>query len=109
MAWLQLLGAISLEVIGTSFLKSTFGFSRLLPTVIVLVCYALSFFLLSLVTKVLPIGITYAVWSGVGIVFVTAIGYFFYGERLDLPAVTGIGFILLGVVVINLFSKTLGH
>lgn len=104
--WLYLGIAIVTEVIGTSALKSAEGFTRLLPSVVVIVSYAISFYLLSLTLKSIPVGIVYAVWSGVGIVLLALIGAFFFKQTLDAPAIIGIGMILAGVVVINLFSHT---
>lgn len=104
MNWLYLAVAIVTEVIGTSALKYSDGFSRLLPSVVVVVSYGISFFLLSLTLRSLPVGIVYAVWSGVGIVLLALIGTFFFKQSLDWPAIVGIGLILAGVLVINLFS-----
>lgn len=101
--------AICLEVIGTSFLQKSAQFTKLLPTIGMALCYLASFFLLSVSLKVLPLGIAYAIWSGVGIVLVALIGFAVFGQRLDLPAVTGLGLIVAGVIVVNLFSKTVGH
>ena len=104
--WIYLGIAIVTEVIGTSALKSAEGFTRLWPSVVVVVSYALSFYLLSLTLKTIPVGIVYAVWSGVGIVLLALIGALFFRQTLDTPAMIGIGLILAGVVVINLFSHT---
>ena len=104
-----LLLAIALEVVGTSLLQLSQQFIRLLPTVGMAVCYLLSFYLLSISLKVLPLGIAYAIWSAVGIVLVAVIGLVVFGQKLDLPAVIGLGLIILGVLVVNLFSKTVGH
>ncbi len=107
--WAILFGAIVSETFATTALQQSDRFSRLLPSVVVLIGYGVSFWLLSITLKTLPIGIAYAVWSGVGIVLVSAIGVFLLGQTLDLAAVIGIGLILAGVVVINLFSRSLGH
>lgn len=104
--WLYLGIAIVTEVIGTSALKSAEGFTRFWPSVIVVVSYALSFYLLSLTLKSIPVGVVYAVWSGVGMVLLAVIGAVFFKQMLDTPAMIGIGLILAGVVVINLFSHT---
>ncbi|MEG2048214.1 MAG: SMR family transporter [Comamonas sp.] len=101
--------AICCEVVATSFLKSTEGFSRLWPTVIVGVGYVLSFYFLSLTLRTVPTGVAYAIWSGVGIVLVSGIAWVFLNQKLDAPALIGMGLILSGVLVINLFSKTAGH
>jgi small multidrug resistance pump len=104
--WIYLGIAIVTEVIGTSALKSADGFTRLLPSVVVIVSYAISFYLLSLTLRSIPVGIVYAVWSGVGIVLLALIGALFFKQTLDTPAVIGVGLILAGVLVINLFSQT---
>ena len=106
MNWLLLGIAIVTEVIGTSALKSAEGFTRLLPSVIVIVSYSISFYLLSLCLRSIPVGVVYAVWSGVGIVLLALIGAFYFNQTLDKPAVIGVSLILSGVVVINLFSNT---
>ena len=107
--YVALFFAIALEVAGTSLLQLSQQFTRPLPTIGMALCYLLSFYLLSISLKVLPLGIAYAVWSAVGIVLVAVIGLVAFGQRLDLPAVIGLGLIVLGVVVVNLFSKTVGH
>jgi len=98
--------AIVLEIIATSFLKKTEQFTKIIPTLISVSAIIFSFYLLSIVQKVVPIGIAYAIWSGFGIVVISLVGYFVYKQRLDLPAIIGIAFILIGVVVINVFSKS---
>jgi small multidrug resistance pump len=108
-SYLMLGLAILAEVIGTSALKASDGFTRLAPSAITVVAYAVSFYLLSLALRTMPIGIAYAIWSGVGIVLISAVGWLHYGQRLDLPAVIGLGLIVAGVLVVNLFSKTTGH
>lgn len=106
MYWILLGIAIVTEVLGTSALKSAEGFTRLLPSVIVIVSYSISFYLLSLCLRSIPVGVVYAVWSGVGIVLLALIGAFFFRQTLDTPAIIGVGLILAGVLVINLFSHT---
>jgi len=101
--------AIVAEVIATSSLKSSEGFTRLWPSVVTLLGYTIAIFLLSLTLKTLPTGIAYAIWSGVGIVLVSAIGWFGYGQKLDTPAVVGLGLIIAGVIVVNVFSKSVAH
>ena len=101
--------AIVAEVIATSSLKRSEGFTRLWPSVVTLLGYAIAIFLLSLTLKTLPTGIAYAIWSGVGIVLVSAIGWFGYGQKLDTPAVVGLGLIIAGVIVVNVFSKSVAH
>ncbi|WP_412563032.1 DMT family transporter [Thalassobius sp. MITS945101] len=107
--YLILLLAVAAETIGTSALQASQQFSRLLPSVVVVLAYGVSFWLLSLTLKTLPVGVVYALWSGLGIVLIAIIGYLVFGQKLDWPAVLGIAMILAGIVVINLFSKTAGH
>jgi multidrug transporter EmrE-like cation transporter len=107
--WFALAVAIVAEVVGTSFLKASQGFTKPLPVLAVVVGYGLSFYLLSLTLETIPVGIAYAVWSGVGLVLITAVGWITYGQALDIPAVFGMGLILTGVVVLNLFSQTASH
>jgi len=109
MAYLYLTLAIITEVAGTSFLKSTQEFTKLVPSVFVIVCYLLSFYFLTLTLRTIPVGIAYAVWAGLGIFLVTVMAGFIYKQIPDLPAMIGMGFIILGVVVIHLFSKSTGH
>ena len=109
MHWFYLAIAIVAEVVGTSFLKASAGFTKLLPTVMVAVGYGLAFFFLALTVDKVPTGIAYAVWSGAGVTLITAIGWLFFGQKLDGPALVGIGLIVTGVVVLNLFSKSAAH
>ncbi|MFZ6778880.1 DMT family transporter [Undibacterium sp. Ji83W] len=102
--WLFLAIAIVSETVATSALKSSEGFSRLAPSVLVVLGYALAFYFLSLTLKVIPVGIAYAVWSGVGIVLITAVGWFMFGQKLDMPAFLGMALIIAGVIVMNVFS-----
>ncbi|UEG54117.1 QacE family quaternary ammonium compound efflux SMR transporter [Mucilaginibacter daejeonensis] len=106
MRYLYLLVAIISEVIATSALKSSENFSRLWPSVLVVLGYASAFYFLSLTLKVLPMGISYAIWSGVGIVLISLAGLIFYKQKLDMPAVIGMVLIIAGVLVINLFSNS---
>lgn len=108
-SYLFLAAAILCETIGTSFLKRTEQFSKPVPTIIFIAAMAASFYLLSLALKGIPIGIAYAIWSAVGIVFISLVGYFIYKENLDLPAILGISFIIVGVVIINVFSQSSVH
>lgn len=101
--------AIVLEVVGTSLLQRSEQFTRLAPTLGMAVCYLASFYLLSVSLKVLPLGIAYAIWSACGVALVAMIGLVVFGQRLDLPAVLGLGLIVAGVVVINVFSRSVGH
>ncbi|MFN8769380.1 MAG: DMT family transporter [Neisseriaceae bacterium] len=109
MNWVYLFIAILAEIIATSTLKASEGFSKLTPTLISVVGYIIAFYFLSLTLKVIPVGIAYAIWSGVGIVLITIIGYFYYKQPIDMPAIIGIGLIVAGVVIINFFSKTVTH
>jgi len=109
LTYVTLIAAISLEVVGTTFLQRSEQFTRLVPTLLMGLCYAGSFYFLSLTLRVMPLGIAYAIWSGLGIVLVSAIGLVVFGQRLDLPAVIGLGLIVAGVIVVNLFSKSITH
>jgi small multidrug resistance pump len=109
MHYLYLALAILAEVCGTSFMKASQGFTRPLPSIVTIVSYALAFYLLSLTLRMLPTGIAYAIWSGVGIVLIAAIAWLFQGQKLDAPALLGIGLIIAGVAVMNLFSKAAAH
>ncbi|WP_199828239.1 DMT family transporter [Vibrio harveyi] len=101
--------AIVCEVIATSSIPKTEQFTKLMPSTVVIIGYGIAFFLLSVTVKSMPVGLVYAIWSGAGIVLVAAVGYFLYGQKLDLAAIVGIGFILSGVMIVNLLSKTVGH
>ena len=109
MTYFYLAIAIIAEVIATSALNASDGFSRLWPSVITVVGYGIAFWCLSLTLKVIPTGIVYAIWSGVGIVLISAVGWFWFKQSLDVPALIGLGLIIAGVLVINLFSKSVGH
>ncbi len=109
MHWIYLAIAICGEILGTSFLKASEGFTRLWPSLITIASYVTAFYFLSLTLKIVPVGIAYAIWAGAGIVLIAAIGLIFLGQKLDLPAVIGISMILGGVLVINLFSKSVSH
>ncbi|WP_234271765.1 DMT family transporter [Billgrantia ethanolica] len=109
MAFVYLALAIVAEVVATSALKATHGFTRLVPSLMVVVGYAIAFYMLSLVLRTIPVGIAYAIWAGLGIVLVALVGIVVYGQRPDLPAVLGIGLIVAGVVVIQLFSRMSAH
>ena len=101
--------AIVGEVIATSFLRASAGFTQLVPTLVVIIGYGFTFYFFSLALLTIPVGIGYAIWSGTGIVLISVIAYFAYGQTLDLPALVGIGLILSGVLVINLFSQSSTH
>ena len=107
--WSLLSIAIVCEVIATSCLKSTENFTRLGPSIVVIVGYMLAFYFLTLTLKTMPVGVAYAIWSAVGIVLITLIGWIFLGQSLDIPAVIGLSLIVIGVVIINGFSSSLHH
>ena len=109
MAYLYLAISILTEVIGTSALKASREFTNLIPSLIVVVGYGAAFYFMTLALRSIPIGITYAVWSGIGIVLIAIAGAFLYKEIPDLPAIIGMGLIISGVAVIHVFSKTVGH
>lgn len=109
MTYLHLAIAIVAEVIATSFLKSSEGFTKLWPSVVVLVGYAFAFYFLSLTLRSMSVGIVYAIWSGAGIILVSIIAWMLFGQKLDFPAIIGIALIIAGVAVINLFSKSIAH
>ncbi|WP_460901991.1 DMT family transporter [Paraburkholderia jirisanensis] len=101
--------AIVAEVIATSALRASDGFSRWLPATVVVIGYGLSFYMLSLTLRSIPVGIVYAIWSGVGIVLITLMAIVVYRQVPDLPALAGLGLIVAGVAVLNLFSKMQAH
>jgi len=109
LSYLALAGAIVAEVIATSFLRQSAGFTRPLPTAIVAVGYIIAFYCLSLALRQIPTGIAYAVWSGVGIVLIAAIAWIFQAQKLDAPAMLGMALIIAGVLVMNLFSSAGRH
>lgn len=109
MHWLYLAIAIVAEVTATSFLRASAGFTKPLPSVVVVIGYGIAFFFLSLTLKDIPMGVGYAIWSGAGVTLIAAIGWLFFGQKLDAPAIIGMGLIVAGVVVMNLFSKTVTH
>jgi multidrug transporter EmrE-like cation transporter len=102
-AWLGI--AIVCEVIATTALKASDGFSKLLPSIISAAGYGVAFYCMSQSMKTVPVGISYAIWSGIGIVLITLLAWVVFKQKLDLPAVVGMGMILAGVLVINLYSK----
>ena len=109
LTYLYLLVAIVGEVIATSALKAANGFTVLVPSLIVIVGYGTAFFFLSLTLRTLPVGIAYAIWSGLGIVLISIVGWVLYGQVLDAPALAGMALIVAGVVVINVFSRAGAH
>ncbi|OWY34285.1 DMT family transporter [Herbaspirillum aquaticum] len=108
-AYLTLAVAIVAEVIATTALKSSQGFTRLLPGIIVVLGYGVSFYCLSLTLRTMPTSVAYAIWSGVGLVLITLAAWLIHQQRLDWPAVAGIALIVVGVMVINLFSASAAH
>ncbi|REC52725.1 QacE family quaternary ammonium compound efflux SMR transporter [Chryseobacterium piscium] len=101
--------AIILEVVGSSFMKASHGFTKLLPTVVTVVAYLVCFFFLSQALKSIPLGIAYAIWGGLGIVLTAIISVVVFKQSLDIPAIIGIILIVAGVVVMNFFSKSAAH
>ncbi|MEO7068476.1 MAG: SMR family transporter [Rhodanobacter sp.] len=108
-AWLLLSLAIVAEVLGTSALKASEGFSRLLPSAVVVIGYAAAFYFLSLTLKHIPLGIAYAVWAGAGTVLITLLGTLLYRQKIDLAGMVGIALIIAGVLILNLLSKSGAH
>lgn len=109
MSYLFLAIAILAEVFATTAMKVSEGFTKPLPSGATVIGYAIAFYFLSLTLKTIPTGVAYAIWSGVGIVLISAIAWAFHGQKLDLPAMLGLGLILAGVVVMNVFSKSVAH
>ncbi|WP_299949798.1 SMR family transporter [uncultured Ruegeria sp.] len=109
MHYLWLMLAIITETIGTSALQASAQFTRLWPSVVVVVGYGLSFYFMALSLKFMPVGIVYALWSGIGIVLIALIGKYYFGQDLDMPAIFGMGLIIAGILVIQLCSKTATH
>ena len=101
--------AIVAEVIATTALKSSEGFSRLVPSIITLLGYGTALYFLSITMKSLATGVTYAIWAGLGIVLISITSFFFHGQKIDLPGMLGMALIIAGVVVLNLFSKSSVH
>ena len=108
MPYLILALAVLAETVGTSALQASQQFTKLVPSVVVVIAYGLAFYLLGIALKFFPVGIAYAIWSGLGICFIAIIGWVVFGQKLDLAAILGIGMILAGILVINLFSHS-GH
>ncbi|MFS8044276.1 SMR family transporter [Rhizobium sp. ASV20] len=105
----MLMVAIVLEVIGTTALQMSQQFTRLGPTIVLVVCYAAAFYCLSVTLRVIPVGIAYAIWSALGIVLISVVGLVFFRQKLDLAAIIGLALIIIGVLVVNLFSKSVSH
>lgn len=104
-----LLVAILLEVMATSALQASAEFTKPVPTAIMAIGYLGAFYFLSLTLRHIPVGIAYAIWSGLGIVLISIVGLILFKQRLDAPAIVGLAFIVTGVLIINIFSKTVGH
>lgn len=107
--WLFLSVAIVSEVVATSALKASDGFTQLWPSLVVIAGYVIAFFFLSLTLRTMPVGVAYAIWSGVGIVLVTLIAWYIFEQSLDVPAIIGLTLIVTGVVVLQVFSKSSAH
>ncbi|WP_293577499.1 SMR family transporter [Phaeobacter sp.] len=107
--YIYLVLAVIAETVGTTALQASQQFSRLGPSILVAVAYGLAFYLMALTLRNMPVGVVYAIWSGLGIFFIAIIGWLVFGQRLDLPAVLGLILIMAGILIIHLFSKTSGH
>lgn len=107
--YIYLIIAVAAETIGTSSIQASQQFTKPIPSILAAISFAIAFYFLSLTLKVLPVGIMYAMWSGLGIIFIAIIGWTYFGQKLDLPAILGMGLILAGIVIINLFSNTASH
>jgi small multidrug resistance pump len=106
MKWVYLATAIVAEIIATSALKASDGFSRPWPAILTVAGYGVAFYFLSLTLREIPMGVAYAIWSGVGIALISLVGALFFGQRLDAPALIGMALIVAGVIVMNVFSRT---
>lgn len=109
MVYIYLAIAITAEVIATSALKASSGFTRVVPGVIVILGYGIAFYCLAIVLKTMPVGVAYAIWSGLGILLITVVGFIAFNQKPDLAALLGMALIIAGVVVINLFSTSVSH
>lgn len=107
--YLYLMLAVLFETIGTTALQASQQFTKLVPSLIVIAAYGSAFYLLGLTLKYMPVGVVYAIWSGLGIIFIAAIGFVVFGQRLDLPAVIGLALIITGILIIHLLSNTTQH
>ena len=108
-SWIYLIVAIVAEVIATSALKASDGFSKLWPSALTVLGYCVAFYCLSLTLRNIPVGVAYAGWSGLGVVLITAVSWILFGQKLDAPALIGMGLIVAGVIVMNVFSKSVSH
>lgn len=109
MTYLYLIMAVDFEVIGTAALQASEQFTRPKPLILTAIGYAAAFYFLSLVLRSMPVGVAYAIWSGLGVILITLVGLVWFGQKLDMPAVIGLALIVAGVAIINLFSKTVAH
>ena len=109
MGYVYLTIAILAEVVATSALKASDGFSKLVPSLIVVLCFVVAFYCLALVLRTIPMGVAYAIWSGLGIVLISLSGLLLFGQKLDAPAVIGMALIVAGVVVMNVYSRSVIH
>lgn len=107
--WIFLAIAIIGEVVATSALKASDGFTKLVPSIVVAAGYVTAFYFLSMALRSIPVGVAYAIWAGLGVVLVTVFSWVYYGQKLDAAAAAGMALIVAGVVVMNLFSKTVSH
>lgn len=109
MTYLYLVIAVAFETVGTAGLQASEQFTKMKPLLLTAVCYTAAFYFLSLVLRTMPVGLAYAIWSGLGIILIALIGLVWFGQKLDLPAITGLALIIAGVLVINIFSKSVSH
>lgn len=109
MTYLYLIMAVAFEVIGTAALQASEQFTRPKPLILTAIGYVAAFYFLSQVLRSMPVGIAYAIWSGLGVVLITLVGLVWFGQKLDMPAIVGLALIVAGVAIINLFSKTVVH
>jgi len=109
MHWIYLIVAIAAEVAATSALKASEGFTRLWPSLVVVTGYVVAFYCLSLTLRVIPVGVAYAIWSGVGLMLIVIVGRVLFGQVIDAAAVAGFALIIAGVVVLNVFSSSVPH
>lgn len=109
MTYLYLIMAVGFEVIGTAALQASEQFTRPKPLIVTAIGYAAAFYCLSLVLRNMPVGVAYAIWSGLGVILITLVGLVWFGQKLDTPAIVGLALIIAGVAIINLFSKTVAH
>lgn len=109
MNWVYLAIAIVSEVLATSALKASLGFTRLLPSIIVVAGYGSAFYFLSITIRTINLGVAYAIWSGVGVILISLAGWLLYDQKLDLAAILGIALITAGTLVLNIFSKSVMH